>query len=690
MLRLITLMLLICVTFTSALGNANEPSNSFASDYVGTWQAKMAGTPVEIALWETGQRTAFTGIVRTLDGDCALSFNQHLNPRILQGKAIAKGDFWRHFSSIRISAAKPLTPKPNNQADWKQWITHSEHCRFKKIPGFYKLFKDLKTNKMQLSEEKRGSTRSLGPQNVSRSKATAEMLVMVKNLKPQPTPQELQAIQDPTFSLQSSASRISQCYQQYLVGQYRLAMIDIDTVSATPISDAAVLVKTRDFNVYEMKDREQAYQKSTTIDWPNLLLDNNHVGDTSAYCARATAFNAFADALASQSLVKADQGSGAQGDFKIVETPDNQYLVDRFGVGKIRLLGKNTSANGEVIRQFGKTNAFGPGDVTHKMSWDQKSGRFRSRPFAKNSVTGASVIDVFVAQQSAQFQLDQAVTDQYEVDVFKFVWGKVDEPVCIKWKGKLNIATCVDERPMKDRLTYTVLVRDLDVAKAIFKTLSEDPASWVGETGASCPSGPLCEYGQHAYLQNLFDRNVSALRKTEKEILFAGIIEQGNRMNKFLKLAPGETVHASAIPFLINEYMHDYKNRPAQCLEAGAIEATFKDRTPDIVFQNGFGTEVDRMSGIDREGFYRINKEFEQACRDLCGVRGPQAWQLMINQGFNGNSLLAELTSRMHDFSRDHDCRSDVVKAFEASLLAMYDQSKMNVAKDALIERSSY
>lgn len=308
----------------------------------------------------------------------------------------------------------------------------------------------------------------------------------------------------------------------------------------------------------------------------------------------------------------------------------------------------------------------------------------------KNTITGASEIDRFVVQQSAQFQIDQAAADQYEVDVFKVVWGEVDEPVCIKWKGKLNIATCVEERGAKDRLVDTVLVGDLEVAKEIFKTLSEDPSTWVERQGANCPEGPLCEYGPNAYLQNLFDQDVAALRKTEKDILFAGIIEEGNRMNEYLKLAPGAPLHASAIPYLINEYMHDYKNRPTQCLDAGAIEATFKDRTPDIVFENGYGATVDRISGQDREGFYRINKEFEQACRDVCGVRGPQAWTLLINQGFNGNSLLAELASRMHDFSRDHDCRSDVVKHFEASLLALHRLSKMNVAKDALVERSSY
>lgn len=678
----------MCGVLASTASNADYFDNNFANDYVGAWQGKMNGSPVEIVLWETGQRTALTGIVRTLDGDCALSFIEHLNP--LYRRDLAKDDFWWFYTSVKIRASSDVTPEPNTQADRKEWVNRYFRCTNEKISGSYSLFKDLKSNKVQLREVKFGTQTQLNSQNLSRSKATKEMLALIKNLQPQPTQQELQAIQNPAFSLQSSASRISQCFQQYTVGRYRLAMIDIDRISATPISDTAVLVKTLDFLPNSNEKTEQSYQKGTAIDWADLLIDGKDVGDTSAYCARATAFNTFADAFASQSLAKVDQGEDAKGRFKTVETPHNHYLVDRFGVGKIRLFRDGGSERGKIVRQFGKTNAFEPGDQTHKMSWDRTTGRFRSLPFAKNTITGASEIDSFVAQQTAQFKFDQAASDQYGVDVFKFVWGAVDEPVCIKWKGKLNIATCVEERAVKDRLPYAILIPDLEVAKEIFKKVSEDPSTWVERQGANCPEGPLCEYGPNAYLQNLFDRDVAALRKTEKDILFAGIIEQANKMNEYLKLAPGATVHASAIPFLINEYMHDYKNRPTQCLDAGAIEATFKDRTPDIVFENGFGATVDRISGQDREGFYRINKEFEQACRDVCGVRGPQAWQLMINRGFNGNSALAELTSRMHDFSRDHDCRSDVVKRFEASLLAMHGQLKMNVEKDALVERSSY
>lgn len=73
MLRHFTVTLLICAVLASSASNADDFFSNFANEYVGAWQGKMTGVPIEIVLWETGQRTALIGIVRTLDGDCALS-----------------------------------------------------------------------------------------------------------------------------------------------------------------------------------------------------------------------------------------------------------------------------------------------------------------------------------------------------------------------------------------------------------------------------------------------------------------------------------------------------------------------------------------------------------------------------------------------------------------------------------------
>ncbi len=124
---------------------------------------------------------------------------------------------------------------------------------------------------------------------------------------------------------------------------------------------------------------------------------------------------------------------------------------------------------------------------------------------------------------------------------------------------------------------------------------------------------------------------------------------------------------------LLASYMQKYAYHDKSCLKPGAFTRRVTWKKPDVVTTLN-GWEFARMEGASFDATYSLNKEFQQACNQLCGDAGS------MTAAVNGLNMTGTRYSLMDVFEgldllfEKYSCSSPEVKIFEQNMLAQFDR----------------
>ncbi len=124
---------------------------------------------------------------------------------------------------------------------------------------------------------------------------------------------------------------------------------------------------------------------------------------------------------------------------------------------------------------------------------------------------------------------------------------------------------------------------------------------------------------------------------------------------------------------VLANYMRKYAYHDGRCLEPGAFEYEVTWDTPDVVTTIN-GWEFARKEGLHLRETFRLNKEFAQACAQLCGDAGSVT---MAADGLNMTRTrysLMDVFEGLNAVFEQHSCSSPEIKTFERNLLALFEQ----------------
>lgn len=131
----------------------------------------------------------------------------------------------------------------------------------------------------------------------------------------------------------------------------------------------------------------------------------------------------------------------------------------------------------------------------------------------------------------------------------------------------------------------------------------------------------------------------------------------------------------SILPAVLATYLSHYERLAARCLRPDHAEVTITITTPDVVRTNGLGIEVSRTPGGSSSHTYRINREFEAAFRRE-GTRDPQGLSAQAADRLYNSGRIQALLASIPGAMQRHSCDGDVMRRFDANLLALYDASR--------------
>ena len=185
---------------------------------------------------------------------------------------------------------------------------------------------------------------------------------------------------------------------------------------------------------------------------------------------------------------------------------------------------------------------------------------------------------------------------------------------------------------------------------------------------------PFCFYPAGRYLDQVYRGNPRAddsryMRPHLKRSAHAALMG---------KIAGGKRLNL--IEEMLGFYMLNYANSTKQCFHPGAFEVT---KTVDVAgykITDGLGSEVTRVDPYQVSDTYKLNKEFKEACSDICFKHGILITEAQSASVFERKDTVIkekqavlEVFSSLEKIMSDYDCNSDVRKKFEHNLRKLYD-----------------
>ena len=186
-----------------------------------------------------------------------------------------------------------------------------------------------------------------------------------------------------------------------------------------------------------------------------------------------------------------------------------------------------------------------------------------------------------------------------------------------------------------------------------------------------CLTNTYCGYKGGDLLNAIYEGDFEHFRKLDHEytkgyVDFLKSQQTGNAIldNMFKR--------ASIMDALINEYMFQYKSTSGRCLRENFKTLVFKRQTSDIVLENVYGIEAHRISGVDLEASYTVNREFVDVCKETgSAVGGSSLLGQMGDKWFN-NGMRIEALFGIKDLMAKEACDSVEILQFEKNMLSFY------------------
>jgi len=135
---------------------------------------------------------------------------------------------------------------------------------------------------------------------------------------------------------------------------------------------------------------------------------------------------------------------------------------------------------------------------------------------------------------------------------------------------------------------------------------------------------------------------------------------------------------------VLSTYMSQFSRNGESCLADGWIERRHTYELQDDVYSDEYGIETGRIDGGTRTTTYKLNKEFAEACDNLCATGGSLALSSMseTKMSRNKDDTLGAVFFGIIEMLENDNCSNPEVKQFEKSLLAMYAKERAVPQRD--------
>lgn len=642
---------------------------AWTENTIGNWQGMSQGKSFELSIWlandpYNGERVKVRGYFQLKNGSCKML--------VTGNRAV-----WLNYGDYDLKTEV----KHTGMAVSLSYINNNDYEKCKKYQwsSIGILHFDGTDNNSLTNWVLDHKTKKVTRQMLKRIPASAEMLSIIAKdpgskhqwhgLNNKPTALELKLIRDASLSTKDFLSKIPLPCGEY--GDKAGSVMNM--FEDGPIFKIKAHSKSNDtveviYVKREQKLERKVFPKIKEVDWDYVSMSHKEKDGKSA-CRKGKATLSFFKALDEGKL---SSNNDLQYDnLKLLNKIKGFYLVDMSGVDKISY-GGDSMERGVVKRVFGTTTIYKPGDLTRRIIWDSAGQNINIRNTAKNSKTGSIEDDIFSKTKELSFTYLAEMSDTSKSDIWYASVNSKNEPkVCVKWKGKHNIATCIEHsNPNPNKKYQYYLTDNLNTAKKIFLKLSlNTDISIASNSNGQCTTGAFCELAGGDYLNAIYKGDIKKVRLLDQKYL-KGINDITESMSNDNDIVKGifnlmtNNNNPSLLPLLAREYLHDYKNQPKRCFNQGAKKITFNTKTPDIVGFNYYGAEISRTPGIAMYGEYFVNSELVNMCTKVCGARGWGSL-LMSNQ---------VIISSIPNMRKNYDCNSKEIKQFEKNLRKMQAQ----------------
>lgn len=704
----------ICKVFIlSILSNLWIVPHAFANDdwakyYIGAYSIERMGTPVDIAVWQQRgslddlhkyPKMAFIGLITSRDGSCRFRFQDNYSfPRYwqfnaeqdlnLMGKVEAFGIFAYGFEDM-ISDEKYMGYKPpvrhlsNGQPNPAyreyrvQLETKQNKCRKTVGKGFH-LFQDEIGGNMFFGDRgKAGIPDNIRP--ISRTKISSDLLSTLKTFRQKritdkgydtiwPNQDAFNAMQDPTHSSSMEGALSDKCMQRSIDSQYRLFLQGTSGIYARVVDETSVLVTELKIPANPLKSGEEAPAKHTlfkrdkSVNWQDMLYTTAERASAKAHCDSANATYQYLNAVKNNELERLPLPDALANEaFDI----DQAFILSQNGIA---LVNPEKLGNGTVV--ISRSPHFEEGDLFYFI---EKAPGFRLglRAWLKNPLNDKYEIGYDMPVEHAALSIDTALSDQFNTEVLRGKLNIFSEPLCSVYAGVNQPNECIEFVPVKKRIEQVYVLKTSKAqAISIFKKLFPD---FIEPSSPDCSTLPFCNKDSSVksqYLNAVYTEDVKTVKALEKVIMASSIKAYESMFSGLLQ--EDQDVHVTIIPFLLNEYIYAYQNKPAQCFQPGSQSMKFEDYVPETSLVDGLGNQVWSAGGYSRETTYKmVDADFVEVCGEVCGIREADMFGEFISSFFNGNEA-SKIKGRMLEFMQKYDCRAPEVQQFEESLLFVH------------------
>lgn len=275
------------------------------------------------------------------------------------------------------------------------------------------------------------------------------------------------------------------------------------------------------------------------------------------------------------------------------------------------------------------------------------------------SVVGiADVSYIYVREQRKWFRSRHPDESEFNIDDYKRNGNLYDLPiVCVV--GNISVVGDVNARLAEHPII-------------------EPPSLFKGKTGG--------EYLTAIYIGD-FERQ-STLARRYLNIMSNGLSgAMAHLMGGLAQTAGNARIAKQELTVLeevLAAYMSQYSRNGESCLTDGWFERKFTYKLPDDVYFDEYGIETGRIDGGTRTTIYKLNKEFAEACDNLCSTGGALTLSSMTETKMSRNKedTLGSVFFGVIQILENSDCSNPEVKQFEKSLLAMYEKERAVPSRD--------
>lgn len=684
-------------------------NDDWAKYYIGAYSLERMGVPVDIAVWQQRSslddlhkypKMVFTGVIAAKDGSCRFHFQDVYSfPRYwqfnaeldlqLMGKVEAFGIFTSGFDDM-ISDEQYMGYKPpirhlrNGQPNpaFREYRIQLEakqnQCRKTVGKGFH-LFQDEIGGKVFFGDRGRaGIPENIRP--ISRVKISSELLSVLKSLSQKrivdkgydtiwPNEDAFNALQNPSYLPSMEGALSDKCMQRSIASQYSLFLQGTFRLYSRIVDEKSVLVTEHKIPTKPLKSGEQApekhtlYKRDNSVNWQDMLYTTPERASAKAHCDSANATFQYLNAIKNNTLERLPLPNELANEaFDI----DQAFILSQNG---IVFVNPEKLGNGTVVTS--RSPHFKEGDLFYFI---EKAPGFRLglRAWLKNPLNDKYEIGYDMPVEHAALSKDTALSEQFKTEVLSGELNIFSEPMCSVYAGVNKPEECIEFVPVKNRLEQVyVLKTSRAQAISIFNKLFPD---FVEPSAPDCSTLPFCNKNSNIrqeYLNAVYTKDVKTIKALEKVIMASSIKAYESMFSSALN--EDQEVHVTIIPFLLNEYIYAYQNKPAQCFQPGSHAMKFEDYVPETSLVDGLGNKVWSAGGYARETTYKmVDADFIEVCTEVCGIREADMFGEFIGSFFNGNEA-SKIKGRMLDFMQTYDCQSPEVQQFEESLLFIHE-----------------